>query len=139
MLLAGGHGLVIGAVAIATRIGFSTLMIGLTIVAFGTSAPELAFNVIAAVSGSPDLSFGNVVGSNIANIGLVLGVVAVASGDAWSAAAPEMLLRAPFVADNAAGGGGNPNSWNSAHASRGCGQEDLQGTGGDGLFYCFAI
>ena len=37
------------------------------------------------------------------------------------------------------GGGANPNSWNSAHASRGCGQEDLQGTGGDGLFYCFAI
>ena len=37
------------------------------------------------------------------------------------------------------GGGANPTSWNSAHASRGCGQEDLQGTGGDGLFYCFAI
>ena len=37
------------------------------------------------------------------------------------------------------GGGANPDSWNSAHASRGCGQEDLQGTGGDGLFYCFAI
>ena len=37
------------------------------------------------------------------------------------------------------GGGANPNSWNSAHGSRGCGQEDLQGTGGDGLFYCFAI
>ncbi len=37
------------------------------------------------------------------------------------------------------GGGANPNSWNSAHGSRGCGQEDLQGTGGDGLFYCFAL
>ena len=37
------------------------------------------------------------------------------------------------------GGGANPTSWNSAHASRGCGQEDLQGTGGDGLFYCFAL
>ena len=37
------------------------------------------------------------------------------------------------------GGGGNPTSWNSAHASSGCGQEDLQGTGGDGLFYCFAL
>ena len=44
-----------------------------------------------------------------------------------------------FVLADRTGGGANPTSWNSAHPSSGCGQEDLQGTGGDGLFYCFAI
>lgn len=77
LLLAGGHGLVAGAVTIARRLGISTLVVGLTIVAMGTSAPELAFNVIAAVGGHPELSFGNIVGSNIANIGLVLGITAM--------------------------------------------------------------
>ncbi len=76
LLLGGGHWLVEGAVAVARRLGMSTLLIGLTIVACGTSAPELFFNVAAALSGSGDLSFGNVVGSNIANLGLVLGVAA---------------------------------------------------------------
>ncbi|MHC4810131.1 MAG: calcium/sodium antiporter [Planctomycetota bacterium] len=76
MLLAGGHWLVEGSVAIARRLGMSTLLIGLTIVACGTSAPELFFNVAAAISGQGDLSFGNVVGSNIANLGLVLGAAA---------------------------------------------------------------
>lgn len=77
ILLAGGHGLVAGAVTIARRLGVSTLVVGLTIVAMGTSAPELAFNVIAARGGHPELSFGNIVGSNIANIGLVLGLTAL--------------------------------------------------------------
>ncbi len=77
LLLAGGHGLVAGAITIARRLGVSTLIVGLTIVAMGTSAPELAFNVTAATAGHPDLSFGNIVGSNIANIGLVLGLTAV--------------------------------------------------------------
>ena len=76
-LLAGGHALVSGAVTIASRLGVSTLIVGLTIVAMGTSMPELAFNVIAATAGHPELSFGNIVGSNIANIGLVLGITAV--------------------------------------------------------------
>ena len=76
-LLAGGHALVSGAVTIARRMGVSTLIVGLTIVAMGTSMPELAFNVIAATAGHPDLSFGNIVGSNIANIGLVLGITVV--------------------------------------------------------------
>lgn len=76
LLLGCGHWLVEGAVSIARRLGMSTLLIGLTIVACGTSAPELFFNVAAALSGSGDLSFGNVVGSNIANLGLVLGVAA---------------------------------------------------------------
>jgi cation:H+ antiporter len=77
VLLAGGHWLVNGSVAIARRFGISTLLVGLTIVAMGTSAPELAFNVIAALSNHADLSFGNVIGSNIANIGLILGVSAL--------------------------------------------------------------
>ena len=59
LLLAGGHGLVAGAITIARRLGVSTLVVGLTIVAMGTSAPELAFNVIAATAGHPGLSFGN--------------------------------------------------------------------------------
>lgn len=77
MLLAGGQWLVMGSVTIARRIGVSTLVIGLTIVAMGTSAPELAFNVIAAASNHGELSFGNIIGSNIANIGLILGVTAI--------------------------------------------------------------
>ncbi len=79
LLLLGGHWLVQGAVTIARALGVSTLMIGLTVVAFGTSSPELAFNVIAALGGNSDLSFGNVIGSNIANIALVLGLAALVS------------------------------------------------------------
>lgn len=77
VLLLGGHWLVNGAAAIARRLGWSTLVIGLTIVAFGTSAPELFFNVIAALNDHSEMSFGNIVGSNIANIGLILGVTAL--------------------------------------------------------------
>ncbi|MEE8041907.1 MAG: hypothetical protein V3T15_03830, partial [Pseudomonadales bacterium] len=77
LLLAGGQWLVAGSVTIARRLGVSTLVVGLTIVAMGTSAPELAFNVIAATGGHGELSFGNIVGSNIANIGLVLGITAL--------------------------------------------------------------
>ena len=77
LLLAGGRWLVEGAVQIALRLGVSTLLVGLTIVAFGTSSPELFFNITAALSGQADLSFGNVVGSNIANVTLVLGAAAV--------------------------------------------------------------
>ena len=77
LLLLGGHWLVQGAVTIARRLGISTMVIGLTIVAFGTSAPELALNVMAAASGDTGLAFGNVVGSNIANIGLVIGLGAL--------------------------------------------------------------
>ncbi len=66
-----------GAIAMAARLGISPLVIGLTVVAFGTSAPELALNVVAAVNGNTELSFGNIVGSNIANIGLILGLSAL--------------------------------------------------------------
>jgi len=74
LLLIGGKYLVDGAIILARRLNLSTLFIGLTIVAFGTSLPELAFNIAAARNGATDLAFGNIIGSNIANVGLVLGV-----------------------------------------------------------------
>jgi cation:H+ antiporter len=77
LLLAGGDALVRGAADLARRLGISPLVVGLTVVALGTSAPELAVNVTAALSGSGSLSFGNVIGSNLANIGLVVGVAAL--------------------------------------------------------------
>ena len=77
LLLWGGHLLVKGAVTIARRMGVPILLIGLTIVAAGTSTPELAFNIFAAWKGNGTMSFGNIVGSNIANIGLVLGISAL--------------------------------------------------------------
>lgn len=66
-----------GATSIALRIHISPLVVGLTIVAFGTSAPELLISIKSALAGSPDIAMGNVVGSNICNLGLVLGVIAV--------------------------------------------------------------
>lgn len=66
-----------GSVALSRHFKISTLVIGLTVVAFGTSAPELFVSVKAAFNGVPDLAIGNVVGSNIANIGLILGLVAM--------------------------------------------------------------
>lgn len=77
LLLVCGDMLVRGAVALSVRLGVSALIIGLTVVAFGTSAPELVVSIHAAVSGSPGLAIGNVVGSNIANVLLVLGVPAL--------------------------------------------------------------
>jgi cation:H+ antiporter len=76
LLLVGGDVLVRGAVSLAQCIGVSPLVIGLTVVAFGTSAPELVVCVNAALSGAPEMAIGNVVGSNIANILLVLGLPA---------------------------------------------------------------
>ena len=76
-LVVGGDFLVKGAVGLARRIGISPLVIGLTIVAFGTSAPELVISLDAAFAGSAGLAVGNVVGSNIANVLLVLGVPAL--------------------------------------------------------------
>lgn len=76
LLFAGGEMLVRGAVSLARRLGVSALLVGLTVVAFGTSSPELFVSVNAALKGVSDIAIGNVVGSNIANILLVLGVSA---------------------------------------------------------------
>jgi len=77
VLLGGGDALVRGATALARRLGISPLVVGLTVVAFGTSAPELAVNLTAALRGSTAISFGNVIGSNLANIGLIVGLAAL--------------------------------------------------------------
>jgi cation:H+ antiporter len=74
ILLFGGKILVDGASSIALKLGMSSGLIGLTVVACGTSAPELLVSLTAALKGNSDISIGNVVGSNIANIGLVLGI-----------------------------------------------------------------
>lgn len=77
LLYLGGEMLVRGAVTLSRRLGIAPLVIGLTIVAFGTSGPELSVSVDAAVSGLPDIAIGNIIGSNICNILLVLGVSAI--------------------------------------------------------------
>lgn len=77
LLVAGGNYLVKGGVAVAKRFKVPTLIIGMTIVAFGTSSPEFIVSLQSALQGHPEISIGNVVGSNIANIGLILGVTAL--------------------------------------------------------------
>ena len=77
LLLGGANVLLIGAVNIAEQFGVSQVVIGLTIVAIGTSLPELAASVVASTRREPDVAFGNAIGSNILNILLILGVAAV--------------------------------------------------------------
>jgi cation:H+ antiporter len=77
ILLAGGKFLVDGASALAAKFGLSAGLIGLTVVAFGTSAPELLVSINAAIKGNSDIALGNVIGSNISNISLVLGISAI--------------------------------------------------------------
>jgi cation:H+ antiporter len=77
LLVAGAEGLVRGASALALRLGVSPLLIGLTVVAFGTSAPELAVSVDAALNDNSSIALGNIIGSNICNIALILGLAAL--------------------------------------------------------------
>ncbi|MFD1509487.1 calcium/sodium antiporter [Lacimonas salitolerans] len=91
LLLLGGDLLVRGAVSLAQRLGLSPLLIGLTIVGFGTSAPEMLTSVQAALAGAPGIAVGNVVGSNIANILLILGLAALLS--------PIVVARDTFLRD----------------------------------------
>jgi cation:H+ antiporter len=77
LLVAGGEGLVRGASAVARRLGMSPLVVGLTIVAVATSSPEFAVTTGAVLGGQPELAVGNVVGSNIANVLLILGLSAL--------------------------------------------------------------
>lgn len=77
LLIKGADLLVDGAASISRKLGVSTLIIGLTVVSFGTSAPELVVNVLAGIHGASDIGIGNVLGSNIANILLILGVASV--------------------------------------------------------------
>jgi len=79
MLCFGGNWLVSGGVSIAKKLRISQMVIGLTVVAYGTSTPELAASVAAAVGLHTDLILGNIVGSNISNIGMVIGISAIIS------------------------------------------------------------
>lgn len=75
LLIFGGNWLLKSAVAISLRLNIPKIVVGMTVVSFATSAPELIVSIKAALDGFPDLALGNVVGSNIANLGLVLGVI----------------------------------------------------------------
>lgn len=77
LILAGANYLTDGASSIARRFGISDLIVGLTIVAFGTSAPELTISIVSAIQGNTGMSVGNVVGSNIFNVLLIIGAVAL--------------------------------------------------------------
>jgi cation:H+ antiporter len=77
ILVCGAEALIRGAVRVARALGVSPFIVGFTVIGFGTSAPELVVSLSAALSGSPDIALGNVVGSNIANVGFVLGLAAV--------------------------------------------------------------
>jgi cation:H+ antiporter len=76
-LVLGGNWLVRGAARLAGSLGVSSLVVGLTVVALGTSMPELMVSLSAALAGTSDIALGNVIGSNIANIGLILGLAAI--------------------------------------------------------------
>ncbi len=77
VLYLGAEWLIRGAVRLGTRLGVTPIMVGLTVVSIGTSAPELVVSVVASLRGTPDLAMGNVLGSNLANVGLVLGLAAL--------------------------------------------------------------
>jgi cation:H+ antiporter len=76
-LYGGAESLIRGAVTLGRRAGISPIIIGLTVVSIGTSAPEFVVSLLAASRGSPELAVGNVLGSNLANIGLILGIAAL--------------------------------------------------------------
>jgi len=77
VLYFGAEWLVRGSARLAATLGVSPIVVGLTVVSFGTSAPELVVCIVAALGGNPDLAIGNVMGSNLANIGLILGLTAI--------------------------------------------------------------
>lgn len=77
LLIKGADFLVDGAASVAKKFNIPNIAIGLTVVAFGTSAPELAVNILSSISGKTDIAVGNIIGSNIANIFLILGVAAM--------------------------------------------------------------
>ena len=102
LLLGGGALLVRGASLVAARYGIPPMVVALTIVAFGTSAPELVVNVIGAARGATSLAFGNIVGSNISNLALILGAAALMApltiqGQVVRREVPLLLLATSFL------------------------------------------
>ena len=101
MLGKGADWFVEGAASIATRFGIPQLVIGLTIVAMGTSAPEAAVSLAAALKGSADITIGNVVGSNIMNVLIILGISAVITR--LKVAKSTIKIEIPFMIDHTIG------------------------------------
>lgn len=97
LLVVGAELLVKGASRIAARLGISSLVIGLTVVAFGTSAPELAVSVTGTLNGQADLALGNVVGSNIFNILCVLGFASAIAPDGVAVAPAALSFDIPVM------------------------------------------
>lgn len=97
MLVVGSQWLVDGAVEIAKYFGLSELVIGLTIVAAGTSLPELATSVMASLKGERDIAIGNIVGSNIFNIGAVLGLSGLIAPDGLPVAQSSLVVDIPVM------------------------------------------
>lgn len=97
LLVLGAQLLVDGAVSIATGLGVSSLIVGLTVVAIGTSLPELATSIIALRRGESDMAVGNIVGSNIFNIGMVLGLPAIIFGEGIPVPAAAIALDLPLM------------------------------------------
>jgi cation:H+ antiporter len=97
MLVIGGHWLIHGAVDIARIVGVSELLIGLTIVAVGTSLPEAATSILASIRGERDIAVGNVVGSNLFNILCVLGFSSVLSPNGLAVPRAAMLFDIPVM------------------------------------------
>ncbi len=113
LVVRGASMLVDGASAIAKRFGISALVIGLTIVAFGTSAPELSVNILASLKGNTDIAIGNILGSNIFNTMFILGISAiiypltVSKGTVWKEipfALLAVILLGVMASDNAIDG-----------------------------------
>jgi cation:H+ antiporter len=102
LLVSGAQLLVTGAVSIATALGVSSLVIGLTVVAIGTSLPELATSIIAIIRGETDMAVGNVVGSNIFNIGMVLGLPAILFQEGIPVAPSAISIDIPLMLATAA-------------------------------------
>ena len=97
LLVFGSQLLVSGAVSMATHLGVSSLVIGLTVVAIGTSLPELATSIVAIRKGETDMAVGNVVGSNLFNIGLVLGLPALMFGEGLPIAGGAIAIDLPLM------------------------------------------
>ena len=77
LLVIGGEFIVRSSIAISFKFNISKIVIGMTVVAFATSLPELIVSLNAAINGSPSIAINNIIGSNIANIGLVLGIISI--------------------------------------------------------------
>jgi cation:H+ antiporter len=97
MLVLGSDWLVKGAVAIATAFGVDESIIGLSVIAIGTSLPELAASVVATIDGERDIAIGNIIGSNICNVVIVLGLPALVTSHAISVTSDAMWINIPFA------------------------------------------